>query len=101
MTGYNEDELKLHTLSDLTHPDDIGDDPVNLMRLIAGDIPVYHDEKRYLRKDGSVIIGSSTISIIHNNRDEVQYFIGMVEDITQKKKAEEELDLSKTKSRRE
>ena len=48
MTGYSEDELKLLTLSDLMHPDDAGDDPVNLMRLIAGDIPVYHNEKRYL-----------------------------------------------------
>ena len=63
MTGYIEEELKLLTLSDLTHPDDVADDPVNLMRLIAGDIPVYHSEKRYLRKDKSVIIGSSTISI--------------------------------------
>ena len=63
MTGYCEDELKLFTLSELIHPDDVADEPVNLMRLIAGDLPVYHNEKRYLRKDGSVIIGSSTISI--------------------------------------
>jgi PAS domain S-box-containing protein len=98
MTGYLEEELKLHTLSDLTHPDDVSDDPFNLLRLIAGDIPVYHSEKRYLRKDQSVIIGSSTISIIHNIRDEVQYFIGMVEDITQKKKAEEELIAAKLKA---
>ncbi len=90
--------LRLHTLSDLTHPDDITDDPVNLMRLTAGNIPVYHNEKRYLRKDGSVIIGSSTISIIHNLSDEVQYFIGMVEDITLKKKAEEELISAKLKA---
>ena len=74
------------------------DDPVNLMRLTAGNIPVYHNEKRYLRKDGSVIIGSSTISIIHNMRDEVQYFIGMVEDITLKKMAEEELISAKLKA---
>jgi PAS domain S-box-containing protein len=98
MTGYVEDELKLLTLSDLTHPDDIANDPVNLMRLIAGDIPVFHSEKRYMRKDGSVIIGSSTISIIRNNRDEAQLFIGMVEDITQKKKAEHELIAAKLKA---
>ena len=68
-----------------------GDDPVNLMRLIAGDIPVYHSEKRYLRKNGSVIIGSSTISIIRNNRDEAQFFIGMVEDITCGKRPKQNL----------
>jgi PAS domain S-box-containing protein len=98
MTGYLEEELKSHTLSDLTHAEDVADDPVNLMRLIAGDIPVYHSEKRYLRKDKSVIIGSSTISIIHNIKDEVQYFIGMVEDITEKKKAEKELIAAKLKA---
>lgn len=98
MTGYMEEELKLLTLSNLTHTNDVGDDPVNLLRLIAGDIPVYHSEKRYLRKDKSVIIGSSTISIIHNLREEVQNFIGMVEDITQKKKAEKELIAAKLKA---
>jgi PAS domain S-box-containing protein len=94
MTGYAEEDLKLHTLTDLTHAEDKGDDPVNLMRLIAGDIPVYHSEKRYLRQNGSVIIGSSTISIIRNNRDEAQFFIGMVEDITLRKEAETELEKS-------
>jgi PAS domain S-box-containing protein len=94
MTGYSEDELKLRTLDSLTHPEDTGDDPVNLMRLIAGDIPVYQSEKRYLRRNGSVIIGSSTISIVRNNRDEAQFFIGMVADITLRKKAETELEKS-------
>jgi PAS domain S-box-containing protein len=94
MTGYSELELKLRTLDSLIHPEDKGNDPVNLMRLIAGDIPVYQSEKRYLRSNGSVIIGSSTISIVRNNRDEAQYFIGMVEDITLRKKAETELEKS-------
>ena len=98
MSGYHEAELKLLTLSDLTHPDDIADEPVNLMRLIAGELPVYHSEKRYLRKDSSVIIGSSTISIIRNIREEAQFFICMVEDITQKKRAEHELIAAKLKA---
>jgi PAS domain S-box-containing protein len=94
MTGYPEEELKLFTLNDLTHPADTGDDPVNIMRLIAEDIPVYHKEKRYLRKDQSVILGSSAISIIRNNRDEAQVFLCMVEDITLRKEAEAELEKS-------
>ncbi len=98
MSGYTEEELKMLILSDLVHPGDIADDPVNLMRLIAGDIPVYQSEKRYLRKDKSVIIGSSTISIIRNNRDEAQFFIGMVEDITLRKKAEQAIVAAKLKA---
>lgn len=94
MSGYQEEELKSLTISDLMHPEDKADDLVNLMRLIAEDYPVYHNEKRYLRKNGSEIIGSSTISMIRNNQDEVQFFIGMVEDITLRKEAEEQLEKS-------
>ena len=98
MSGYEEGELRLQTFSELSHPDDSADDPLNLMKLIAEDIPVYNKEKRYVRKDGSVILGSSTISVVRNNMDEVVYFIGMVEDITQRKKAEEELITAKLKA---
>jgi PAS domain S-box-containing protein len=98
MTGHKEEELKMLTLSDLIYPEDATDDPVNLMRLIAEDISVYHNERRYVRRDGTIIIGSSTISIIRNNRDEVQFFIGMVEDITLRKKAEHDLIAAKLKA---
>jgi PAS domain S-box-containing protein len=98
MTGYDEAELKQHTLGDLTHPEDTGDEPLNLMKLIAEDIPVYHNEKRYVKKDGSVILGSSTTSIIRNKKDEAEYFIWMVEDITQRKKAEQDLIAAKLKA---
>jgi len=98
MSGYVEEELKLLSLSDLVHPEDKADDPVNLMRLIAEDIPVYHNEKRYMRKNGSDIIGSSTTSIIRNKEDEVQFFIWMVEDITMRKEAENELIAAKLKA---
>ncbi len=98
MSGYMEEELKLLSLSDLIHPEDKAYDPVNLMRLIAEDIPVYHNEKRYMRKDGSSIIGSSTTSIIRNKQDEVQFFIWMVEDITKRKEAENELIAAKLKA---
>jgi PAS domain S-box-containing protein len=98
MTGYEEGELKMHTLSELTHTEDRGDDPLNLMKLIAEDIPVYHNEKRYVRKDGSVILGSSTTSVIRNKKEEAEYFIWMVEDITQRRKAEQDLIAAKQKA---
>jgi len=66
--------------------------------MITGEIPVYHTEKRYIRKDGSVIWGSTTVSIIRNNKDEVQYFLAMVEDITSRRNAEAELIAAKEKA---
>jgi PAS domain S-box-containing protein len=98
MLGYKEDELKSITLKHFTHPDYIAGDDVSLLRLVAEEIPVYHTENRYIRKDGSVIWGSATISIIRNNNDEVQYFLAMIEDITLRKKAEAELIAAKEKA---
>jgi len=98
MLGFKEEELKSVTLRNFTHPDYIAGDDVSLLRLVAEEIPVYHTENRYIRKDKTVIWGSATISIIRNNNDEVQYFLAMIEDITQRKKAEAELIAAKEKA---
>ncbi len=98
MLGYKEDELKSITLRNFTHPDYVAGDDVSLLRLVAEEIPVYHTENRYIRKDGSVIWGSATISIIRNNNDEVQYFLAMIEDISLRKIAEAELIAAKEKA---
>ncbi len=92
--GYREEDLKLFTFRNFTHPDYIGNDEISLLKLIAGEIPIYHTEKRYIRNDGSIIWGSSTVSIIRNKKNEVQFFLVMIEDITSKKKAAAELDKS-------
>ncbi len=94
MIGYSEESLISLTFHDFTHPDYIKGDEVSMMRLTAQEIPVYHTEKQYLKKDGSTIWGSTTISIIRNGEDEVQYFLAMVEDISQRKRAEAELEKS-------
>jgi PAS domain S-box-containing protein len=94
MLGYREEELKSFTFRQFTHPDYIKGDDVSMLKLVAEEIPVYHSVKQYIRKDGVVIWGSATISIIRNNNDEVQYFLAMVEDITLRKKAEAELEKS-------
>jgi PAS domain S-box-containing protein len=78
LTGYDESELKLLTFKDFTHPDYIVADEVSLLKLVAGEIPVYHTEKRYVRKDGSIIWGSTTVSLVRNNNDEVQFFLVMI-----------------------
>ena len=98
MLGYKEEELKSVTLRNFTHPDYIAGDDVSLLRMVAEEIPVYHTENRYIRKDKTVIWGSATMSIIRNNNDEVQYFLAMIEDITQRKKAEAELIAAKEKA---
>jgi len=98
MIGYQEEELKSLTFKDFTHPAYIEKDELSLLRLVAREIPVYHTEKKYIRKDGSEILGSTTVSIIRNKNDEVQFFLAMVEDITARKKGERDLILAKEKA---
>jgi PAS domain S-box-containing protein len=94
MIGYSEEELKLFTFRNFTHPDYIKNDEVSMLRLIAGEIPVYHTEKQYVRNDGVNIWGSTTVSIIRNKQGEVQFFLVMIEDVTARKKASSELEKS-------
>jgi len=92
LIGYNEDELKLFTFRNFTHPDNISTDEISLLKLIAGEIPVYLTEKRYIRHDGSIIWGSTTVSIVRDKNEEVQFFLVMIENITSRKKASVELE---------
>jgi len=94
LIGYQEEELRLFTFKNFTHPDYISSDEISLLKLIAGEIPIYHTEKRYIRKNGSIIWGSTTVTIIRNNKDEVQFFLIMIEDITSRKKVASELENS-------
>ena len=94
MIGYSEEELKSFTFRNFTHPDHIISDEKSLYRMIKGEILIYKTEKRYIRKDGSTIWGSATINTISNTKDEIQFFLAMVEDITLQKEAKTELEKS-------
>src|SRR5262249_12740035 len=55
ITGYTADELLNLTFSDLTHPEDREWDLEGWLAVVRGEIPTYHAEKRYIRKDGKVV----------------------------------------------
>jgi len=92
--GYSEEELLGHTFRLFTHPADIPHDEVSILRLVKKEIPIYHTEKRYIRKDGSVVWGSTTVNIIRNTKGESALYFAMIEDITARKSAQEELTKS-------
>jgi PAS domain S-box-containing protein len=94
MMGYKEEEILGFTFKNFTHPGHISEDEIFLLRLVAGEIPIYHTEKQYVRSDKSIIWGSTTVSIIRNYKGEVQLFFVMIEDITSRKIAEAELEKS-------
>lgn len=99
MLGYTEQELTQLTFTDITHPDDIEIDVGLAEQLFQGEIPSYHIEKRYLTKQGRVIWGNLTGSIIRDSQNRPIYALGIVEDITERKRAEQALRQAETKYR--
>ena len=93
--GYSEAELQQLTFKDISHPDDLVKDLPNIRKLINKEISVYKTEKRYIRKDGQVIWGALTVTANYDNEGQFLYNLAIVEDISRRKLAEEELKKSK------
>ncbi|MGA3282644.1 MAG: PAS domain S-box protein [Smithella sp.] len=91
--GYSRPELLLLSLANITHPDDLAGEQVQLERLLAGQINNYSIEKRCLRKDGSVIWVKVTSSLPSVTDPSAKWWISVVEDITNRKQAEDALNL--------
>jgi diguanylate cyclase (GGDEF)-like protein/PAS domain S-box-containing protein len=88
MLGYSEDQLLRLTGRQISHPDDV--DVINAQRpsLHAGEIDAVRVEKRYLRKDGSVVWVAVTMVVERGAAGEPQYEITFFDDITARKQAE-------------
>ncbi|MDO8414101.1 MAG: PAS domain S-box protein, partial [Gallionellaceae bacterium] len=93
ITGYSEEELLSRDFQSITHPDDLHFGLQGMRRMMAGEINSNTVEKRYIRKDGSLVWVSLTISLAHTLTGEVDYFIAVTEDITIRKEAMEHLRL--------
>ena len=89
--GYPREELMRLSFQDITHPDDLETDLNHVRQILAGEIKTYSMEKRYLRKDRSLVWTNLTVSLVRTERGEPKHFISVVEDITERKRAEEEM----------
>ncbi len=88
MLGYEREELHGRPLADITHSDHIAESTDLHRRLIAGTIPNYTVEKRYLHKDGHPIWVKVTASLAREAGGSPAYRIAVVEDIDHRKLAE-------------
>lgn len=91
MLGYTREELLALTFADITHPDDVNADLALMARTVQGALTSYHIEKRYIRKDGSILPADLTTSLVRTAAGDPDYFISIVQDISTAKAAAEEL----------
>jgi PAS domain S-box-containing protein len=91
ITGYSRQELLGRRPVQITHPDDVAMDEQIGQQVMAGEISGYNREKRYIRKDGATVFVHLSISVLRDSSGQPLHLIGIVEDITARKQAEEAL----------
>ena len=92
MLGYEPDELVDRlSVADITHPEDREATLNERTAMTNGDSERQTVEKRYLHKDGHVVDGLLNRAIIRDSEGAIQFIIGQVQDISEKKRAERNL----------
>lgn len=89
--GREEEELRGAMIRDITHPDDFLMEKNFTSQVWAGDISGFSLEKCFLHRNGSIIWGQMTASLVRRASGEPFYTLAIIEDITERKIAEEEL----------
>ncbi|MEM9220227.1 MAG: PAS domain S-box protein [Cyanobacteria bacterium P01_F01_bin.150] len=93
IVGYSKAELLNLTFQDISHPEDLKVDLANVQQLLARHIAMFRMEKRYIRKDGTITWTHLTCSPVYGQDGELEYLIGVIEDINARKQTEEMLRL--------
>jgi PAS domain S-box-containing protein len=91
LLGYGRDEMQQVSFEDVTHPEDVAEDRRLYAALMRGEMESFRREKRYLARDGRIIWVHVNASLVRSAQGEPQYAISMVEDVTEKHKAERAL----------
>ncbi|CAA9361433.1 MAG: Response regulator, partial [uncultured Gemmatimonadaceae bacterium] len=88
VVGYAPDELLARTFQELTHPEDLASDLDLVTRLVAGEVPWYRMEKRYLHQAGHTVWAVLTVSLVRDAAGRAEYFLAVIEDVSDRKRTE-------------
>jgi PAS domain S-box-containing protein len=88
LLGYEAEEFLRQDFQTITHPEDLGPDLQFVEALIAGEIPTFQMEKRYLHKNGSIVWALLTVSLVRSDDGTPKFFISQIQDITGRKQDE-------------
>ncbi|HEY2435933.1 MAG TPA: PAS domain S-box protein, partial [Solirubrobacteraceae bacterium] len=98
IVGYPREELLEKTWRDITHPDDLAAS-IDVSAALRGESPGLPLEKRYLRKDGSLVWVELLVSLQRDAAGAPGYLIAIIQDISQRKRLEEALRESERRFR--
>ncbi len=88
IVGYTSAELLQKTEQEITHPDDLTIESEHARDILAGEIGTYARQKRFIRKNGTTAWVNVTTSLVASATGTAKYFIGVIEDITERRKVE-------------
>jgi len=89
IVGYSIEEMQELTFQEITHPEDADADLAVVNQLLTGEVDTYVREKRYIHKEGTIIWVKLSIALLRSETGEPHWFITIMEDITERKRAEE------------
>ncbi|MBR8828837.1 MAG: PAS domain S-box protein [Gomphosphaeria aponina SAG 52.96 = DSM 107014] len=93
MLGYAEGELLAMTCDEITHPDDLETQREYQENLLTGKVKSCQTEKLYIKKNGATICGLVGLSLVRDAEEKPLYFIKQIQDITERKEAEQILQV--------
>ena len=97
--GFSEQEMLAKTFTDITHPDDLEASQALARAMLADETSGATIEKRYLSNHGQVVWALLSASLVRDERGAPLYFISQIQDITERKRAEEALRESEERFR--
>ncbi len=99
ITGYSETELLTMRVPEITYPEDRERDWALFQNVVKGEAPEYRLEKRYIRKDGSIAWVNVNMVVLRDANRRPTRTLGLIEDITERKRGEEALRASEQRFR--
>jgi PAS domain S-box-containing protein len=91
--GWPADELIAKAARDITHPDDLSHKLARLREVKDGKVDSFAVDERDLRKDGTIVWVRRTVSSVRRSDGSIDYFVSVVEDISARKHAEDQVHL--------
>jgi diguanylate cyclase (GGDEF)-like protein/PAS domain S-box-containing protein len=89
--GYSSEEFAERPFFSYTHPDDLDVNSGYFREVMAGERDSYRMEKRYIHKNGDTVWGNVSVSLLRDAAGQPSFAVGMLENITERKLAEDAL----------